>query len=54
MITKDFEEEYTKEDILTWFDNLLFEYAKWIVWQENWIEKRNKHIKKMNFPFEYR
>lgn len=49
-----FEETLTIEELRTWFDRLVEEYAKWAVWQIKWTEKRNAAIKAMDFPFLYR
>jgi Rad3-related DNA helicase len=49
-----FEETLTIEELRTWFDRLVEEYAKWAVWQIKWTEKRNSAIKKVDFPFLYR
>lgn len=54
MLMNEFEETYTAEELLEWFDGLLKEYAKWVVWRIRWKEARDASIKKMNFPFEYR
>ena len=49
-----FEETLTIEELRTWFDHLVEEYAKWAVWQIKWTEKRNAAIKALDFPFLYR
>lgn len=54
MLMNEFEETYTAAELLEWFDGLLKEYAKWVVWRIRWKEARDASIKKMNFPFEYR
>ncbi len=49
-----FEETLSYEELSAWFDHLVEEYAKWAAWQIKWAEKRNKAIKALDFPFEYR
>ncbi|MBP3609276.1 MAG: ATP-dependent DNA helicase [Lachnospiraceae bacterium] len=51
---KRFEEVFTKEELKTWFFNLVKEYSKWLFWQRDWAEQRNESIKALQFPFEYR
>lgn len=45
---------YTTEELTSWFDELVSQYAKWLFWERNWKRKRNDSIKKLEFPFEYR
>lgn len=54
MIMKEFEEHFEHDELLDWFNNLVEQYAKWVVWSIRWKEKRDKSIKSMVFPFEYR
>lgn len=49
-----FEETLTYEELHTWFDHLVSEYAKWAAWQIKWIQRRNQAIKDTDFPFPYR
>lgn len=49
-----FNEIIKYSNLKDWFDNLINEYAKWIVWQIKWNEKRNISIHNTDFPFEYR
>lgn len=51
---KYFEETLSYEELSSWFEQLISEYAKWAAWQIDWTEQRNLAIKAMNFPFEYR
>lgn len=53
-VLRYFEEVITYEELSTWFDHLVNEYAKWAAWQLKWVEKRNAAIKAMDFPFLYR
>ncbi|WP_281531977.1 ATP-dependent DNA helicase [Anaerocolumna aminovalerica] len=49
-----FEESFSIEDLEAWFQKVIEEYGKWAAWQYNWSLYRNKSIKEMEFPFEYR
>jgi len=49
-----FEESFSIEDLEEWFQKVIEEYGKWAAWQYNWSLYRNKSIKAMEFPFEYR
>ncbi len=49
-----FNEIYTKEGIVEWFENLLAEYEKWAVYEYDWKKKRNESIENLVFPFPYR
>lgn len=49
-----FYEIYSFEELENWFQNLIKEYGKWAGWQLAWVEKRNKTIKQIEFPFPYR
>jgi DNA excision repair protein ERCC-2 len=51
---KYFEETFSFEELSSWFEHLVSEYAKWAAWQILWTEKRNAAIKSMEFPFKYR
>ncbi len=54
MAMNEFVSEFSSEEIILWFDELINEYAKWIVWHMRWLENRNASIKNMKFPYEYR
>ena len=54
MLINEFDYIYASNEIIEWFRNLLYEYAKWLVWEHEWEQTRNKSIKEMKFPFEYR
>lgn len=54
MLINEFDYRYASDEIIEWFRNLLYEYAKWLVWEHEWVQKRNKSIKEMKFPFDYR
>lgn len=51
---KYFEEEYEYGNLKKWFDDLMNEFGKWVVWQYKWTRSRNETIKNLDFPFEYR
>lgn len=51
---KYFHEEYSKEQITSWFEELMEQYRKWSDFQFDWMEKRTESIKVLQFPFEYR
>ena len=36
------------------YEELMEEYTKWGYYRAKWEEKRNKSIKQLEFPFEYR
>ena len=46
-----FNETINYKELKEWFDNLINEYAKWVVWQIKWQENRNASIHNMEFPF---
>lgn len=47
---------YTYEfvELEKWYDDILYEYAKWIKLQSDWEKIRTASIKEMEFPFDYR
>ncbi len=49
-----FEEEYAKEYITLWFDDLMSQYKKWADFEVQWRAIRQNSIKETEFPFEYR
>lgn len=51
---KYFHQEYSKEEISAWFDEIINSYKKWADFQYNWNCKRQKSIKELEFPFQYR
>ncbi|WP_035777106.1 ATP-dependent DNA helicase [Butyrivibrio sp. AE3004] len=52
--TKLFEEEYTAEGIIGWFDKLILSYHRWAEYIATWDYKRKDSIHGMAFPFPYR
>lgn len=54
MERKIFQEQYTYTEICEWFDKLIAEYRKWLDFQYEWRQKRQKSIKGLEFPFQYR
>lgn len=51
---KYFDDVHKFEELESWFCDLINEYAKWASWQLQWNIKRNKSIKEVAFPFDYR
>ncbi len=51
---KTFEFERTKEELESWFQDLVYQYARWAKWQIQWQALRNASIHTLAFPFEYR
>lgn len=49
-----FEERIPFRQIENWFLELVQEYAKWAAWEIKWQEERNRTIRGLAFPFEYR
>ncbi len=49
-----FEEAFTKAELEAWFLELVQGYQKWSDEEFSWKEKRQKSIKKLQFPFPYR
>lgn len=51
---KYFHFEYGMEELTEWFEDLIESYRKWADFQFEWQKKRQRSIKEMTFPFEYR
>lgn len=51
---KYFEQIHTREELESWFNGLVKEYAKWACWQAGWMKERNASILPAAFPFPYR
>lgn len=51
---KRFQEVFSFDALVEWYEKLIDEYAKWAVWQLKWEDERNATIKAVDFPFEYR
>ena len=51
---KRFRQEYGREELEEWFQDLLAEYEKWARFQTEWRKIRNQSIKKIEFPYTYR
>ena len=49
-----FEERISFRKIENWFLDLVQEYAKWAAWEIKWQEERNRTIRSLRFPFDYR
>lgn len=46
-----FEESWTYEDLQKFFAETTSEYAKWMRWQQEHLEKRTEALKALTFPF---
>ena len=51
---KYFRQVKTREELETWFGELMKEYEKWARFQFEWKEKRQASIRPLEFPFPYR
>lgn len=51
---KQFQQEYSFEELETWFLDVVHKYEKWAGFQIEWNKKRNLSIKGVEFPFTYR
>lgn len=49
-----FHYDFSFEELADWFEHLISEYKKWADFQFSWREIRQKSIKKVEFPYEYR
>lgn len=49
-----FHEEYTMNELTTWFLQVMEQYQKWADFEFEWKRKRQASIKQMSFPFIYR
>ena len=49
-----FTEEYTSDEICSWYDELIDEYAKWAHFEITFKALRNDSIRALKFPFTYR
>lgn len=49
-----FYEEYSFEELQSWFKNLIAEYLKWSDFAWKWRKIRQESLEKLNFPFPYR
>ena len=51
---KRFQQEYSYEELETWFLSVVGQYEKWAKFQIEWKEERNASVKQIEFPFAYR
>ena len=51
---KRFSEAYTRQELKTWFEDLISRYEKWARFQIEWEQERNHSIHGLEFPFPYR
>ncbi|MDY3775455.1 MAG: helicase C-terminal domain-containing protein [Eubacterium sp.] len=49
-----FKTTYSREEILSWFQNLIDLYTPWAQYEYDWQRKRNASIQSLTFPFAYR
>lgn len=49
-----FQQTYTRQELLEWYQKLIDEYHKWISYELRWKEKRNASMRGLEFPFPYR
>ena len=52
--TRRFREDFSIEELKSWYQKLLDAYHKWIAYSLNWKKERNASIKDLQFPFPYR
>ena len=53
-MVKTFEFLRTREELESWFQELVHQYARWAKWQIEWQKLRDETIKTLAFPYEYR
>ena len=51
---KNFKEEYSIEELETWFEELIEQYYQWAKFQYEWKILRNVSMEQLQFPFAYR
>ena len=51
---RHFYSEYTAEEIEEWYEGVVRAYERWARWQYRHKESRNRSMKDLAFPFEYR
>ncbi len=51
---KYFFEEYTVQELSTWFEELMLSYRRWTDFEYEWRNQRQASIKSIEFPFPYR
>ena len=49
-----FTEDYSAEDLASWFGGLMEMYRKWVVFSVKWQEERTASLRKLVFPYAYR
>ena len=52
--TRRFREDFSIEELKSWYQKLLDAYHKWIAYSLNWKKERNASMKDLQFPFPYR
>ncbi|MGC6767042.1 ATP-dependent DNA helicase [Enterococcus sp. LJL51] len=43
---------FTQEELTVFFEELLQEYERWLIFSENWREVRNQSLRNLPFPYE--
>lgn len=54
MEIKRFYERISFEEIKDWFESLMQQYTKWLIYEIQWKQIRTASLKEIVFPFEYR
>lgn len=54
MLVRRFRYEYEKEVLISWFEDIMKRFVRWIKALNAHIKERNSSIKQLSFPFEYR
>jgi Rad3-related DNA helicase len=49
--SKIFEETWSRDDLMAYFEDLLINYDQWATLQGKWLLKRNQAINSLDFPF---
>ncbi|MDO4649414.1 MAG: ATP-dependent DNA helicase [Eubacteriales bacterium] len=49
-----FREQFTAEQLESWYENLVTEYHKWLAFRHKWVQERNQSAQTLEFPFSYR
>ena len=44
--------DFTAEDLSSFLENLMTEYSRWLLFQDNWRRVRNTSLERLMFPYE--
>ena len=44
--------DFTEEDLSSFLENLMTEYSRWLLFQDNWRRVRNTSLERLMFPYE--